>query len=667
MIAWTTRLLRLAQNLLAFLLLLSAAVSAAVALKFIPQITLAYVIFALLSVGVFAATIIAASRVRNDWTFAIVLTAIFTAIKLSLIFALQNYQQVGDCRSFASTMRYFCDQRMGDESLRELFRNDYDAHIWIVRAFPFSYPLAKLFPSVIVLVGQLSNVIACAAQNLLVFWLLRRWLPPRAARFGLVLLTLLPLHTWQALDYTHQFQGALFVVLATVALARIVEKARSGGVGWGAAILLGASLFILRTQGGIDLFMLVACAMLVALVFLLKEDRSAIRRILLAFFVGVILIFMPAARSFAKWTGRFDDLKQNSHPFSFLARGWNLPMWGEYYGTYEQIDRMTPRPQKRPTMIGLVASQITYEPVRTLVELPWAKFGKFFLVGFASNHEIALRDGGYEELTVVARASRHLFAPFFLALAAIGCWRWPRLAGNCAARWITGLLPLLFAMVYLVFGETSPRYSFHVHFALAMLAGVGLHAVVERFGTRRASAEKIMRASDVVGSFGAASGLTLLFVIASIVLPPLLKNASGNLLIADMRTSKILVPPNAQANGETVFDRVVSLAAASQPDGVIAAAEVPIMVGKDHSKLSFFFWPQMPETLRTNATVDFALDGTIVRHSEMNQMQPANLVELSLPRNDGGCKLRVEIRAPAQGGKLQAGAPAFRWGYIRTY
>jgi protein-S-isoprenylcysteine O-methyltransferase Ste14 len=357
-----------------------------------------------------------------------------------------------------------------------------------------------------------------------------------------------------------------------------------------------------------------------------------------------------------------------SHPASFMARGWSLPNWGEYYKRYEEVDGPTPYPLKKPLMMSLALSQMAYQPAQTLVELPWIKLAKFFLVGFASVHESEFHDSGRPHLEAAARASRQIFAPVFLLLAAIGCWHRPRHVQENPVRWAACLLPLMCAAVYLIAGETSPRYSFHIHFALAMLAGTGLDAVSTRFVSRGAVREKIADISDVAASFGAALGLTLIFLIAALALPPLLKKFAGNLMLADMRLSKITVPQNAAISGETVFDSLVPLAA--QPaDGIVADARIQISPHEKQHSLSFFFWPEMPGILRRDTTAEFLVNGVAAKELNMRDAAHANRIVLPLPENSSEkvpLELRVELRATSAA-TLRAGDPAFRWGYIRTY
>lgn len=665
---WAPRLLRLAMAFLAFAFAVSASVAAVAAARHGPRAGAAYALAAAVYALAGAGVCLWAARSRKDWRFAVLLTAGVVAIKAALVAMAGSCPQAGDCRFFSEALRYFLAHGMSDASLRELYRSDYDAHVWISRAFPFFYPLARLFPLGFVTIAQVSNIAVSAAHNLLSFWLYRRWLSPRAARLSLALLTLLPLHAWQTLDFTHQFQGALFVVCAVVALVRLVEAARAGRFAWGGVVALAASLLMLRAQGGLDLFLLAGCCLAALLAAVFREGKPAMRRLASGLLVALAVLYFPAARWFSHVTvDRYAGVNLNSHPVSFVARGWNLPRWGEYYGVYEQVDRITPRPQKGATMTGLIVSQMACEPAKTLVALPWVKLAKFFLVGYAANHETQFHAQGFTRLEAAARATRQVFAPLFLLLAALGCWRWASGAGTHAERWLAGLLPLLFAAIYLVAGETSPRYSFHVHFALAMLAGVGLDAIVSRRAPPRGASPPLLRAQDAAASIGAAVALTLVLAAAALALPPVLKRCAGRLFLADMRQSRILIPAGAAAGGETVFERVVPFAPTAPSNGVVASAEASVSPAGGQQFISWFFWPQASAAPWREATLDVLLNGVRVRSTRMGDLSSANWFSLPLPAGADRCSLRLDLRGTVPSPAPPAGGPAFRWGYIRTY
>lgn len=185
------------------------------------------------------------------------------------------------------------------------------------------------------------------------------------------------------------------------------------------------------------------------------------------------MLSIPAAGRYDAWLARHDVHQLNSVLPAFVARGWCPETRGEYCGRYEQMDRVTPWPEKKPAMFRIVLSQVRYNAKTVCAWFPLLKTAKLFLVGYASNLEEGLLASQSPHL-LWARGMRLAAAPIFLGLAFWGCMGLaarPRMP----YRWIPIFLaPVLTWGAYLFMGETSPRYSIFCQPFLALLGASAL-------------------------------------------------------------------------------------------------------------------------------------------------------------------------------------------------
>lgn len=596
----------------------------------------------------------------SDLRLLAVGSAVVASAKLALLLAVPGYVQAADCAYFRDAMQLMLDRGLGLDVQQELARLYYDDYLWMGRAWPFFYPLGKLFPGHFVLAGQLVNVVLSAAHNVLGYVLARRLLSRRAARLSFVLLCVMPLHFWQVLDYTHQYLGAVLVLLCLWSLVRLLDEVGSPGRRWAFGGLFACSLCLLRLQSGIDLFMVAALGVAVLLGFALPAARPALRHALLPLLVCVGTLYVPAAMATSRWLARTADLRMSSHPVSFAARGWNLVTWGEYYGVYEQVDRQTPQPEKADTMAGLVVSQMAHDPARTLVALPWVKLAKFFLVGYATNTELQLQEVGQGLLADGARGMRRFFAPGFLLLVALGITGWRTVAAGRAGAWLIGLVPLLFALVYLLCGETSPRYSFHIHFALALLAACGLEQLVVR--TDRPP--WLERGGLVaLGALVFSGALAL----AAAILPSAIRAKSSGLFIHNLGG----LSDTAASTGHfplTCFETILPVLPGPAAPWAEAEKQLPLPAG--HDRLSFLVWPEFSDTLWQASILEISVSGSIMTNVAMRTTGPGTYVGFALPeaaRREGQATLRLRLTAPGGITNAMGSAEGIRWGYLRTF
>ena len=135
---------------------------------------------------------------------------------------------------------------------------------------------------------------------------------------------------------------------------------------------------------------------------------------------------------------------------------------------------MSAKAEKQRTLEAVLVTEFANQPVRALAVLPFVKIAKFFALGYASTAETGLSDGGYPRATLLYQSLRSIYAPvvlFFCGLGLLVCWRNRRLQLRLM---VPVLLVVMSCAAIVLVWETSPRYSHPVHFAVLMLASIGL-------------------------------------------------------------------------------------------------------------------------------------------------------------------------------------------------
>ncbi len=581
----------------------------------------------------------------SDLRFLLAISGAVLAVRLLLWWAVPAYAQAGDCQFMLDAIRMLAREGCGDEVMTRLAGIYYDDYLWVGRSFPFLLPLARWLPGHEVETARILNLGWSLLHNALVYALARRVLDRKAARVAFAMVSVIPLHTWMTLDYTHQYFGAFLVLAGVVLLARPL-----GGVlpSWRASAAAGAVfglvLLGLHVQSGIDKFMLLAAVgafVLCVLAHGLKDPRVAR---MAAMLLVAAAVFVPVSSRFTDWLMQYRPLRMSSHPISFTARGWNLVTMGEYYGGYEQIDRVTPWPHKTEAMKSLILSQMAHEPARTLIELPVIKVAKYFLIGYATALEQQLAAAAPPDLSRSFKATRLLFAPLLLGCVLLGLWR--RFGDPERARTdrlFTAAVPLLFCAVYVLAGETSPRYSFHVHGLLALLAAGAFVRGADPAGSVRA------RVVALAG-WGAAAvaGLVALALFA----PPLIRATAGPKLFADLRAAQDArgVPA---APDQTVFSAVLSCEA--------PAHAVPFTVPGGRAAVSLFLWPLDSGRL-ADARVEITHAGAVLYAVPARDLAYVQRISAAVtPGATGPLEVRITGLAPCE-----ESVPLLRWGYLKA-
>lgn len=404
----------------------------------------------------------------RTWLFFVL--AVSALVRLALVLLYRDLPQTAD-RLF---ILEFVDRwvRDGDTALRQMSHEYYDYPLWTGRAWPVLYPLRVLFPGSFVLATQLANVVLSTALIAAVFAVVRSACGPRMARLAAAFTALSPAFAFSVLDYGYQFQGALLVLATLACMAAAIRRTGQGRRAMLPAGLLVPLLFLLHLQQGLDLLLLAVAAGAVALSILLGRGWRVSGRLAL-WLLAPALLAAPFSRMADAWFQARDEARMSSHLIGHAALGWNLVTWGEFHGTYLELDRSAPRDRKGPTMTRAVLSNIRLEPVRTLAMLPAVKIVKFMQVGAATGIEEAFQEAGAVRGALALRATRVVYALLLLAAAAIGTFaliRRPRVGARMLwALFLAGTLA-----AYTFMSETSPRYSFYVHFVIAAAAAQGL-------------------------------------------------------------------------------------------------------------------------------------------------------------------------------------------------
>lgn len=567
-------------------------------------------------------------------------------IARSLIwFMAPDYEQTGDCLFMRDSIRLLARNGFGDSTMLYLAGRYYDDYLWIGRSIPFLYPLAKLWPGHEVATARVLNMILSVLHNLMVYGLCKRTAGRREARIAYALVTLIPIHSWLILDYTHQYLGAFLVMAGICLLARAADRSEARPAVWiRDGLLFGLVLCALHVQSGIDKFMVVIAlfsAAIWALAFGLRDARCA--RLLVALASAAVL-FAPVSAAFTRWLNQYRPHRMSSHPISYTARGWNVVTWGEYYGVYEQIDRETPWPEKPDAMKALILSQIAHEPVKTLIALPLVKVAKYFLIGYATAIEQQLDGAGYGRMRQLFRGMRVAFAPAFLLLCAFGLWRMLRdESARDPLRTLAAGVPLIFCAVYVIAGETSPRYSFHVHGFLAILGSLTWAKSVPILSVRQTVARLAKW----------WSGSLLVLGLSALALPPLIRHVAGGQLYVNFRSQQDEMYRHELCE-PTVFTEIIKCGE-EKGSGLASALEVPA----DAKRVSFFLWPLDRKALH-GARVVVTQGDQVLWECELESIPHILRVETQVvPAHAGALQLRVI------GASCASNAPLVRWGYVR--
>lgn len=358
----------------------------------------------------------------------------------------------------------------GEMSLASL-SSLYDYPLWAGRIFPVHYFLERWGGAHAWVCSRILNVLAATLILVLTNALARGILPRGKRKWAVFLLMALPFQTFWVTDYSHHLYSSLYLLAFAWAARELTFGGKTRIRRAGLSGLASVCLLCMAWHGGVDWIAAGTAAALVVLHVLTRHDAIGSGR--LAILLLVVPVAVAATLKGPLLMNRIhacDAHRHNSVLPAFMARGWCLATGGEYHRRYEELDRVTPWPQKPRAMFRLIASQIRHEPWKTCFWLPCVKTAKLFLVGYASNLEESLALAHSPALSRVSWM-RRAGTFFFLLFVFSGSIR---MAGvnRIPLAWAPVLLvPLLTWGAYVLGGETSPRYSVFCQPFLAIVGG----------------------------------------------------------------------------------------------------------------------------------------------------------------------------------------------------
>ena len=417
------------------------------------------------------------SQRRCFWTFI----AVSVLIKSGLVIHLGSTPQTADrLFLFQFVERWAAG---GGEALRQLSLEYYDYPLWTGRAWPFLYPLRMLFPKHFITAVLWLNVGLSTLLAVSIYALLKPVVARPLMALGLALFA--PHITWQVLEFGYQFQGALLLVAALYVVRKLSgSPALPACHRWCWIGGLSLLCFLLGLQQGLDLIWIAVCGGLAVYEGLARRSWRNLLRAFLIYCLIPFSVSYPATKAVAHYFQRHNEGQLSTHYIGHMAMGWNVVTWGEYYAPVVAADKATPPEQKNEAMLKILKQQLQRQPRKTLFKLLVIKVIKLFQLGAVSGAEDNLRAAGNQVWCDMAVATRLVFTPFVLLLAALGAIRFFVRHGPVVFPW--ALMVLAFTMAYTFFSETSPRYSFYFQFVIygCALEGISLLARY-RFFIRR--------------------------------------------------------------------------------------------------------------------------------------------------------------------------------------
>ncbi len=429
-------------------------------------------------------------------------------IKLILVLGVMREPLHADQALFHHFVCEMADHRLDGGTMSAL-SEIYDYPVWAGRVLPVHYAIRFLAGGRDVLWTRLLNIVLSSAILLVTYGFSCRLLPKGRRKWAVFLMMALPFQSFVVTDYSHHLFSAFYFLLGMWCAWDLVFTNPGLLRRLGLSVLAGLCLLLMMWQRGVHIIALGVWTFVLLWAGLNGIGWRRWGMLLLGLGVLPLLLSIPTVGRFDEWLSRHDAHQLNSILPAFVARGWCPESAGEYCGRYEQLDRVTPWPEKNAAMFRLVLSQIRYNTVTVCVRFPVIKTAKLFLVGYAANFEESLEWSGSPALPWV-RGMRLAGAPIFLGLAIWGCLGLavrPRMQ----SRWlIVFLAPLLTWGAYVFLGETSPRYSIFCQPFLALLGASAL-AGFDRGGRRNFPAHMwrslVLRGAVVVGGLALVLGV----------------------------------------------------------------------------------------------------------------------------------------------------------------
>lgn len=425
-------------------------------------------------------------------------------MKVPALLLSSTYVQTADRGFFVSFVNRLAETGLSAAGIGEMAGSVYDFYSFFPRSFALALPLRFLVgEESMVAAHQWINLAMGVLSTWMVYELFRVLFRERTARLASVLHLLFPLRNLVVLDMAHQVAGEFTLLLGLLAVLGVMSVDGAGRRIIGAAVL-AACLFFGHLLVGVEWLLALLGSGLLAVAW--RTFPAGGRRSNVLALGGSVLLAGVAIHGFASWQARVAPAPLSSGQPGFMARGWSFRFLGEYDARLEQVDREAPPDVKADVMRAYVGSQIRNHPARVFGVLLPVKAVKYFLPGYASGTEQALRAGGLERASEGMAGARILYALLLLGAAIPGCLnRSGKGVETRGTAWCLAFLGL-FGAAQVLGGETSPRYAYFMHFLLIGIAARGLESPAGFQGARTWTAAGILHA----GLYGGLSVLTAL-------------------------------------------------------------------------------------------------------------------------------------------------------------
>lgn len=493
--------------------------------------TLKSLALAFLFVGGMAWAFVAVRRLLAVYSCARLawgILAVTFGLRTLLILGHTGYEQSADCLSYYDFVSQMAKGGLCYANLALLSRI-WDYQLWLGRAFPLSISLAWLLGEEHLLGAQMLNAVLSTATSGLLYLIGRKLMSARPALFALMLWSFSPITYALNLDYTHQIQGAFWVVLGVWLLISFPVRSDSSIKKRVISLFLSVVFCLLMLQRGLD-FLLWSIVLVHILWASLSGTLGGRRLASAAFYLVLVPAFFwgTTRAGFQRWSDHYNEARLGSGLASIIVHGWNDSIGGEYYSFYEQVDRLTPVENKQAAAFRIIASKVVHEPFKTLGRLMLIKMTKFHMVGYASGIEQGLDSSGYKASSLVLKTVRLVYAPVLLASALAGLLVLLR-RSRLGLRWLTlVMIPLLACLQFALLGQTSPRYSFYTQFALALLAGLAISSMGKKV-THQPFVQPLLR-----WALGGVAVMAV-YVLACLCAYGAVQCAGGRILYLDLR------------------------------------------------------------------------------------------------------------------------------------
>ncbi len=639
---------------LGFLAGMAALVASGVLLvKYGLQLPLVSAVSGVLYLLILACMVRWAANSRSDghgrvWIWALILVT--AVVKTALVVLSRNYLQLGDRATFIRFVETLAAAGLGADNLASL-TSIFDYRAWLSRAFPVALSVRWLFGSQHVFFYQLSNVFLSTLSLYLFYELASGLLKPARARAACVIYALFPLRLFYVLEYTHQFQVECCVLAASLVLVQLINPENRSAAQWGRAVLLGALLFLLRLQIGWDVIVLTLTA--AAFLFTIADPRSRSRRkLLLGWFAAVCMVYGITSAPFDRWAGQH-EIPTSGVP-GFMARGWSIESLGEYDSLPEHLELAAPSEDRAQTMYAYILSQLYYHPRDVALKLLPAKMAKYFLAGYATDMDETFRRSGMPVTGNIFTGLRLIFAPVFLFSVLLGCMGLVRHKGKPLNWLLMALLPVMACGVFVLFGETSPKYSFYIHPHMTLIAV----SAASLFG--QASEATRSRKRSLLILLAAMTGLICLYFFTVLGAAHAVRSAAQPGVFKNMRNE------DAGRSSPILFER--TLLPDRLPAGAVATDTVswPAVVKTPHRTV-LYLWPVGDIPGADDAECRISVNGREVFQASLRSMKSVNRADWVSDAEEGEQKVELTLRrAPADALASGEGTPGVRWGYIHS-